>query len=290
MNSHKDIPAAVKPSVAIIVLTWNGKGLTLDCLDSLSRITYDTTITYLVDNASSDGTAEAVEERFGASVRIIRNRSNLGFSKGNNVGIEAALRDGCDLIFLLNNDTVVDPGLITHLAGALERSPETGIVGPKIYYHTPPELIWFAGGEVFLWRGVARHRGIREKDAGQYDRERDVDYVTGCALLARREVFETIGMLDHSYRAYYEDTDFCMRARRAGYGIRYVPGGVLWHKISQSTGGQVSRRKIAIKLRSTIRFFGRYARPYHWLTIPFFFMVDAARILLMVASGKIKDE
>lgn len=280
----------MKPSVAIIVLTWNGKELTLDCLDSLSHLTYENRTVYLVDNASVDGTAEAVRERFGDAVIMIRNKTNLGFSKGNNAGIEAALGNGHDFVLLLNNDTVVDPSLITHLVDAMERSPGTGIAGPKIYYHTPSDHIWFAGGEVFLWRGVARHIGIRDKDTGQYNEEREVDYITGCALMARRAVFERIGMLDHSYRAYFEDTDFCMRARRSGFGIRYVPGAVVWHKISQSTGGQVSRRKIAVKLRSTLRFFGRYARPWHWLTIPFFFAIDAGRILVMVAAGKIKDE
>ena len=105
---------------------------------------------YLVDNASVDGTAEAVGERFGDAVTIIRNSSNLGFSRGNNVGIEAALDDGHDLILLLNNDTVVDPELVTRLALAMERSPGTGIAGPKINYFTPADRIWFAGGRVFL--------------------------------------------------------------------------------------------------------------------------------------------
>lgn len=280
----------MKPSVAIIVLTWNGKELTLDCLDSLSRLTYENTALFLVDNASTDGTVQAVRERYGGTVTIIRNGENLGFSRGNNAGIAAALGAGHDMIMLLNNDTVVDPDLIAPLVDTMERSPGAGIVGPKIYYYTPPDHIWFAGGEVVLWRGVARHIGIREKDAGQYNEERDVDYITGCALLARREVFERIGMLDHTYRAYFEDTDFCMRARRAGYGIRYVPAGIVWHKVSQSTGGQLGSRKVALKLRSTIRFLSRYARPWHWVTIPFFFACDVVRILVMVAAGKIKDE
>lgn len=286
----KENRSPVKPSVAIIILTWNGKELTLDCLDSLSRLTYENAAVYVVDNASTDGTAEAVRERFGDAVTILRNDSNLGFSRGNNAGMKAALEDGHDLILLLNNDTVVDPECVSRLVDALERSPASGIVGPKIYYYTPPDRIWFAGGEVFLWRGVARHTGIRAKDTGQYDSEREVDYITGCALMVRRTVIERIGMLDHSYRAYFEDTDFCMRARRAGFAIRYVPGAVVWHKISRSTGGQVSRRKITLKLGSTLRFFGRYARPWHWLTIPLFFAIDLVRILAMIAAGKIRDE
>jgi GT2 family glycosyltransferase len=279
----------VKPRVVIIVLNWNGKELTLACIDSLMQSTYENASILLVDNASNDGTIEAVRDRFGEAVEIIRNDSNLGFARGNNVGIEAALRNDAEFIMLLNNDTVVDATLVTSLVDAMTRSPGVGIAGPKIYYFDPPDCIWFAGGEVFLWRGTARHTGIREKDHGQYDRERDVDYITGCAMMVRRAVVESIGTLDHAYTAYFEDTDFCMRARRAGYAIRFVPAGKVWHKISQSTGGQIGPRKISLKFRSSVRFFGRYARARHWLTIPFFFAADALRIAALVLTGRIRD-
>jgi hypothetical protein len=116
-----------------------------------------------------------------------------------------------------------------------------------------------------------------------------VDYITGCALMARREVFEAIGYLDPVFPAYYEDADFCMRAKRAGFRIVYVPEGRVWHKISASTGGQLGRAKISRKLRSTFLFLRRYASWRHWLTIPFFFTADAVRILALVAAGRIRD-
>lgn len=277
------------PKVAIIVLAWNGKALTLSCLSSLAKLDYENTTIILVDNASTDGTVEAVRESFGESIRIIENIANLGFSRGNNVGIEAALKDGADYILLLNNDTIVDEKLATHLVDAMLRHPGVGIAGPKIYYHGAPDVIWSAGGEVSLWRRSATHRGIRERDLGQYDDTREVDYVTGCALMAARDVFARIGMLDPSFKAYFEDTDFCMRARHAGYRILYIPQGKVWHKISQSTGGQISFRKIALKLLSTFRFCRRYARPYHWLAIPFFFFLDVLRIIFLIAVGKIRN-
>ncbi len=107
--------------------------------------------------------------------------------------------------------------------------------------------------------------------------------------MTRVEVIDRIGALDGSYTAYYEDADFCMRARRAGFRIRYVPTGKVWHRISASTGGQLGRRKIARKFRSTWKFFRRYARPYHWLTIPFFFVADVIRIVVLALSGNIRD-
>ncbi|MDH3197257.1 MAG: glycosyltransferase family 2 protein [Candidatus Krumholzibacteria bacterium] len=277
------------PRVVVIVLTWNGRDLTLECLESLRSVRAAGVEVVVVDNASSDGTAAAVRERHGDGVTLIENGANLGFSAGNNVGIAYALRRGARFMLLLNNDTAVDPDFIDELLRPLERDPRVGITGPKIYYYTPRDRIWFAGGEVRMARGLARHVGIRETDRGQYDAPREVDYVTGCALMARREVYEEIGLLDPSYAAYFEDTDLCMRARRAGYGLLYVPTAKVWHKISASTGGQLGRRKIARRLRSGARFFWRYARPYHWLTIPLFFVADGLRVAAMVATGRIRD-
>jgi GT2 family glycosyltransferase len=278
------------PKVAVIVLNWNGRDLTLDCLDSLLKSTYPNLEAWLVDNASSDGSAEVVEKKYGGRVKILVNDSNLGFAGGNNAGIDRVLAEGADYVLLLNNDTVVDPCMVGHLAGLLDNQPEAGIAGPKIYYYSPPDQIWFAGGKVFLARATARHIGIREKDSGRYDTLKETDYITGCALMARREVFEKIGRLDPVYMAYFEDTDFCMRARLAGFKIYYVPTGKVWHKISASTGGQLGALKIKRKLRSTRIFFGRYARPWHWLTIPFYFLADVIRIGFLVGFGRIKDD
>jgi GT2 family glycosyltransferase len=271
-----------------VVLAWNGKPLTMACLESLGSLSYRNAAVILVDNASADGTAAAVRKTYGDRVTVIENTENLGFSRGNNVGIRRALDEGADFVLLLNNDTVVDPALVDRLVEVIAKSGDIGIVGPKIYYASPPDRIWFAGGRIYLARGVSKHIGIRERDTGRYDSIRDVDYVTGCALLARREVFERIGYLDPVFAAYYEDADFCVRARRAGFRVVYAPAGKVWHKISASTGGELGRAKISRKLRSTAIFFRRYAAWYHWLTIPFFFAADTARVLLLVAAGRIR--
>lgn len=288
MSASSDTKSSA-PRVTIVVLTWNGRSLTLECLESLSSLEYDNADIIVVDNASTDGTVAAIRERYGQRVTIIENTRNLGFSIGNNVGIRRALDNGSDYVLLLNNDTVVDPELLDHLVAVAGASQDVGIVGPKIYYASPPDRIWFAGGEVSLSRGTSRHIGIRETDRGQYDAIRDVDYVTGCALMASRSVFEVIGDLDPVFVAYFEDVDFCMRARQKGYRVVYVPAGRVWHRISSSTGGQLSVAKISRKLRSSIIFSRRYASARHWLTIPFFGAMDALRILLLVATGRIRD-
>jgi GT2 family glycosyltransferase len=250
---------------------------------------YDGVEVVVVDNASTDGTVAAIRESFGDSITVIVNDANLGFSEGNNVGIRYALERGVDYILLLNNDTTVDPKLIGGLVDGFTKSPDVGIVGPKIYYASPPDQIWFAGGEVSLARGTARHIGIREKDRGQFESIREVDYITGCALMAKREVFERVGYLDSSYVAYFEDTDFCMRAKRCRFKILYVPAGIVWHRISFSTGGQLSAKKISRKLRSTVKFLARYASLHHWLTIPFFILIDVVRIVVFVSTGRIRN-
>jgi len=277
------------PRVTVIVLTWNGRSLTLDCLESLTKTTYENVDFLVVDNASSDGTAGAVRDRYGDKVKVLVNESNLGFSRGNNAGIRRALAEGADLILLLNNDTLIDPETVGHLVATVTSANDIGIAGPKIFYASPPDQIWYAGGEINLARGTARHIGIRERDTGQYNTARDVDYVTGCALMARREVIDRIGYLDPTFKAYYEDADFCMRARQNGFRIVYAPAGRVWHRISSSTGGQLGARKISLKLRSTWTFFRRYASPHHWLTMPLFFAADVIRILFLAVFGRFQD-
>jgi len=289
MDSAIPVPSTAPPSVAVVILTWNGKALTLDCLRSLEAVTTSDVRVMVVDNASTDGTIDAVRARYGERVSIVVNSSNLGFAGGNNVGIRKALDDGARFVLLLNNDTTVDPALIEELLGPMRESSAIGIAAPKIYYAQPVDRIWYAGGEISFWKGTARHVGIRQVDRGQYDEPRDVAYATGCALMVRREVFERVGYLDQSYRAYFEDADLCMRARRAGFRIRYLPRARVWHRISASTGGQLSRAKVRRKLASSLRFFRAYAQPFHWLTIPLFFVLDVLRITGLVLVGRIRD-
>lgn len=280
------------PRVACIVLTWNAKATVLECVASVSRLTYPNLDLVVVDNASTDGTADAVTRAF-PSATVLANDRNLMWSGGNNVGIEYVLSRGADYVLLLNNDVVVHPDLVTELVRAGESDPRIGVLGPKIYYHEPSQpdggrRIWYAGGQILLWRGLARHVGIRETDRGQYDVPGPTGYVTGCALMVKREVFEQIGLIDTSFTAYGEDMDFSYRACRAGYELRYVPSAVLWHKVSASFG-LLSRRKITQKARSHATFFWRHSPRVAWFTtIPLFQLLDGMRILVAVAAGRIR--
>lgn len=269
------------PRVSIVVLSYNGRSLTLDCIRSLLATTYHPQRIIVVDNASSDGSVSAIHEAFAqeiahGNIDVIVNSANLGFAAGNNIGIERAMRLGTDAVLLLNNDTIVAPDLLERLVETLYSQPQAGIVGPMIYYFDPADRIWFAGTEVLLYRGLSRHRGIRQKDTGQFSLS-ECDAVTGCAMFIRAEVIRTIGLLDTRYPLYSEDTDYCMRARQAGYRMYLQPSAKVWHKISAATGGAFSWKKIRLRTWSHFLFLLRYARWYHWLTIPWFQLAEAFR-------------
>ncbi|MFQ5864019.1 MAG: glycosyltransferase family 2 protein [bacterium] len=255
--------------VHVIILNWNGKHDTLECLRSLEKVAYPNFRICLVDNASSDGTIEAVREHF-PDVKIIINSENLRFARGNNIGLQHALEHGADYVLLLNNDTIVDPLLLQELVNVAESNANIGMVGPKIYHYDQPNLIWSAGGDISFWQGKIAHRGLRKVDAPKYNRISEVDYLTACALLIRKEVIQKVGLLDPSYFMYTEDADWCERTRRAGYKLFYVPSAKVWHKISATSGGGLTSFKAFHKVKSSFLFFTKYARWYHWLTIPFF--------------------
>jgi hypothetical protein len=218
------------PRVAVIVLNWNNRDDTLGCLESLRHLDYPNYEIVVVDNGSTDGSVEAVGAFF-PKATILETGENLGFAEGNNVGLRHTLAHGADYVVLLNNDTEVAPDFISLLVDAVGATPQAGVAGPTIYYFDRPTTIWSAGGAIDWRRGDTQMIGLDEVDEGQYGTIREVDFVTGCALLARREVIERVGMLDPRFFMYYEEAEWCVRAARAGYKILHVPQAHVWHKI-----------------------------------------------------------
>ena len=255
------------PLTYIIIVNWNGLRDTLECLSSLSKIESKNVVIVVVDNGSADDSVRAIQHKYPNTV-LIETGQNLRFSGGSNVGIRLALDRGADQIMLLNNDTVVDPAYLSLLTSRLQSSPDIGVVAPKILYFANPTRIWYAGGEISMWTGTMRHLGIRAEDHGCFDTPGETGYASGCCFLARRETFQQIGLLDEAYFMYTEDADWCFRARRAGYRIFFEPRARVWHKVSVSAGGHLSRFKLRHKFLSNMRFFARYAKWYHWLVFP----------------------
>jgi GT2 family glycosyltransferase len=235
------------PLASIIILTWNGIEYIEDCLDSLLAQDYPEFEVIIVDNASSDGTPDWIVEHF-PTIRLIRNERNLGFAAANNLGLQAAAGD---VLMLLNQDTVVQPGWLSALVGALLADPGIGIAGSKALY--PDGTIQHAGGYVDR-RGESNHYGHRQEDVGQFDLMRDVDFVTGAALAITRRAFETIGGLDEGFTpAYYEDVDWCFRAREAGFQVVYIPQALLIHKEASGFAG-IGHSEMYLFHRNRLRF------------------------------------
>lgn len=276
--------------IYIILINWNGKADTLACLASLQKITYPNYKIIVVDNASADGSVEAITAQY-PTIEIIRNEKNERFAHANNQGIALALQNNAVFILLLNNDTVVDPAFLDFMVERARREENIGMVGAKIYYADQPNVLWYAGGEISLRKGLIAHIGIREIDSGQFDQGGETGYITGCCLLASRNCIETIGVLDESYFIYTEDADWCWRAKINGFKIWFEPRAKIWHKISSSSGGQsiaggLTAFKIYHKIRGMMKFFGRYAKWRHWPTILLFWKWQFFKALYMMIATR----
>jgi GT2 family glycosyltransferase len=250
------------PRVLIIILNWNGLNDTMECLESLKKITYPNYRVVLVDNGSQGDDARALTDRYCDYIHLIKNDENYGFAEGNNIAIRYALENWKPEYFLLlNNDAIVDPDLLSSLVSACERDPLVGMAGPKVYFHHEPTVIQSVGGHINWWNGFARLEGNNEIDRGQFEATREVDWVSGCALLARKKVIDAIGLLYAPYFAYFEEVDWCVRCKRAGYKVMAVPEARVWHKnrMSIDVNASTSSRYMYYMARNRILFMKRNA-------------------------------
>jgi len=216
------------PLVVSVILNTNRCEDTLALLESLGASDYPNHRILVLDNASTDGSVQAIRDQH-AQVNIIELQENLGYAGNNNVGIHSALELGADWIFVLNEDTLLAPDCISLLVAAGEASPGVGILGPMVYHHNEPQVIQSAGGRLGEdWQ--AWHLGQNELDRGQFPRQHEVDWISGCAILVKRSVIEQIGMLDARFFYYFEETEWCVRARKASWKVVHLPEARLWHK------------------------------------------------------------
>jgi GT2 family glycosyltransferase len=246
-----------RPLVFIIILNWNGWRDTLECVASCRKLTYDNARIIIIDNGSTDGSEKILRQNL-PDIELIQSGTNLGFSGGNNMGIRLALQRGAEYIWLLNNDTIVDPAALSTLVETAEQDSHVGIVGSKIFYFSSPRRLWFAGGFWKFGKILITIRGDGEEDNGQYDSKTPVDFITGCSLLIRAETVRNIGLLEEKYFLYWEDTDWNATAKKKGWGILYTPHSLLWHKVSSSFN-PVTDQQAYYYLRNKLLFYERHA-------------------------------
>lgn len=238
--------------VSLIILNWNARKMTQEELENVAGLDtngLDATCV-VVDNGSTDDTVEKLSNYKlpNMSYRFIKTGENLGYV-GNNVGIRDAYNQGADYLILLNNDVILPKDLITKLVETAEKDKKIGLLAPKMYFAKGYEfhkdrykkedlgkVIWYAGGFIDWDNVYSNHRGVDEVDRGQYDKEIEVDAANGACLLIRNEVIAGIGYLRDKYFMYWEDADYCLRAKKAGWKIVYTPETCLWHKVSASSG------------------------------------------------------
>jgi GT2 family glycosyltransferase len=263
-----------RSQVWTIVLNWNRREDSLECLASLAQQALPAGFEprlLLVDNGSTDGSAEAVGAAFPA-VEILKLPENLGYARGINAGLELAMAAGADWTLLVNNDTVAEPGLLSALlAAAAEDSPaagqtassmgqDIGMFAPTIVYHDRPERVWPSAGRRRRLTLAAIDTTADPPSPEPYD----VDWATGCCLLVRAALWRSVGRMDPGFRVYYEDHDLCLRARAAGWRIQHVPAARIRHKVAQSTGEGSPGQRYLLG-RSSLRYYWKHSRGPHRL-------------------------
>lgn len=242
--------------VAIILVNYNGEKFQTECIQSIYNMNYNNYDIIIIDNDSKDNSVKIVKEKF-KDIILIETGKNNGVAKGNNIGIEYALNNGYEYVLLLNNDTEVDKQMLTKM---LEKASEDILVTCKMYYYTPSNKIWYAGGQINWNKGTTTHFGMDEFDVDKYNESRFVEYTPTCCLLVHRFIFEKIGIMDEKYFMYYDDTDFCARVKNNGFRVWYEASAKLWHKVSSSSGGEDSPLSIYYCTRNRLYFIDKHCK------------------------------
>ncbi len=237
------------PKVTIIILHLKNIQCLVDCIASLNKITYHNYDIILVNNGSRNTIlSDAVTPISQHITKVIDTDNNLSFAKGNNIGIKQALQDRADYVLLLNDDIEVAPDFLSVLIDAAEARPDAGMLGPKIFRFSEPDRVWFAGARFNhdTCEATTEYKQTAQSNALVVES----DYITGCALLVKRDTIERIGMLDERFFLYWEDVDWGLRCSKARLKNLIVPDSQIWHKISVSSGGIDSLIRAYHKTRS----------------------------------------
>lgn len=270
----------------LVIVNWNLEKDTLDCIDSLQAAGACPSQIIVIDNASTDGSVAAIRRRYSSELIIIESAENLGYAGGLNLGIKSAMERGAQWIFLLNNDTIVAPDVINQFENTIKTDITTTIIAPLIYYHADSRRIWSVGDRLIPGSLLTQSLYRNQIDRGQLSPLIQVDFVTGCAMMVKREVFERVGLFPTSYFMYAEEVDFLWRARKAGYKPLVVTRARIWHKVARSTAGEPAQRRYW-RIVNQILFYRRYAPIWQQ---PGLFLFTFIRSIGLAFSYLIKHE
>lgn len=270
----------------IVIVNWNLKEDTLACVDSLIIAGAQVDHIIVVDNASSDGSVEALRQRFSATLPIIESNENLGYASGNNLGIQFALDQQAEWVLLLNNDTVVAPDLIHKLETTTLNYPEYSIVAPIIYYFDHPETIWYLGDHLVPGTLITMNKYRGKQEPQGFPAVIPVDFVSGCGMMINRKVFEDVGYFDSSLFMYGEEVDFCWRAQLAGSRLACATRAKIWHRVSISANKDRKKSRY-LRIRNQVRFYRKYSQGYQ---LPLMFIFSLSRSLGLMLQDIIQHQ
>ncbi|MEM7106860.1 MAG: glycosyltransferase family 2 protein [Bacteroidota bacterium] len=273
-----------QPFIAIVILNYNQIEVTCEFIDSCKNLDYKNYRIVLVDNASENDPSELIKVKY-PEVQLIRNAKNLGFTGGNNVGINSIK---ADYYFIVNNDTEVTPSVLKELLLPFQEDESLGMVSPKIRYFEKPDVIQYAGySKINPFTGRNQALGGKEFDRGQHDRPGYTNYAHGAAMLVKAELINKIGAFADIFFIYYEELDWSARAVRAGYKIYYQPTAVIFHKES-ITMGKESAMKAYYHNRNRVLFMKRNTSLFQFFifSIFFLFIVTPKQILKYTVNSQ----
>lgn len=216
--------------LAIVIINWNSYEVTKHTLQSLAKTSYQQYDIIVVDNCSTDNSAEKLKTEF-STIIFIQSQENKGFAGGNNIGLKYVLENGYEYVLMLNSDVEVEPDFLEPLIKKLESSNHIGAVQPLIYFYHDHELVWNAGSKYNALLGKATTPQYNKKDIGQTlrNKQKSIDWISGCAFMVKTEVLKKVGLLQAAYFMYYEDVDLSFRIKEAGYTLSYEPSSVIYH-------------------------------------------------------------
>lgn len=272
--------------VYIILLNYNSAQDTIECVNSIKEneknLNYEIIV---VDNKSSDNSVEVLEKCSG--IELIKSLDNGGFAKGNNIAIDYVLKNGAEYVLLLNNDTTIEKDAISIMLNRLKEDDTLGIVGARIMYFDNKDMINYCGGEFNWLKATTIHKNCKEKFEDNDKAFEYTEFITGCCMLIKKEVFNKIGYLPEEYFMYYEDADFCVKAKEAGIKMGVCKDSVIYHKVSASSGGEESAFSLEWGTRNRILFIKKYKKYTKGLiTKAYFYITRVIKICKYILKGE----
>lgn len=257
----------ISPLISIIILNFNRSRDTIECIQSLKKINYSNYKILLIDNCSSDNSFQIFNNMLN-EVEIIKTTDNLGYTGGINFGLEYVSKYSPDYILVLNNDTIVNPEFLSHLADAMENDLNSVAAGGTILYEHERNKIWYASGNIIKWRGMAVHYSKGKIfDSSKHKEIIQTEFISGCMVLIRYKYLNIIGFEDDDFFMYLDDIEYSIRMKRKGFKLLYVPQSIIYHKVENENESPFKlyysvRNRLLLISKSISGFVGIVAKTY----------------------------